>query len=44
MNDNYNYKVTVNGEKAEFLIRENGTLEIAIPEDIKTAEISVQLV
>ena len=44
MNDNYDYKVTVNGEEAEFLIREKGTLEIAIPEDIKTAEISVQLV
>ena len=37
-------KVTVNGEEAEFVIREKGTLEIEIPEDIKTAEISVQLV
>ena len=44
MNDNYDYKVTVNGEEAEFVIRERGTLEIAIPEDVKTAEISVQLV
>ena len=44
MNDKYDYNVTVNGEEAEFVIREKGTLEIVIPEDIKTAEISVQLV
>lgn len=44
MNDKGSYSVKLNGEDAEFIQREKGTLEISIPETAKEFEIEIQLV
>lgn len=44
MNDKNDYTVKINGEKADFSVREKGTLEITVPECIEKSEIEVQLV
>lgn len=41
MNDSFDYAVTVNGENADFYIRNNGIIEITLNGNIKNADIKV---